>query len=227
MSGGYLKYKYTYSAFQKYLVGENFNFRELSHLLIESALTIIDSLLRNIPTPFGMILRRFYYKFRLKSLGKSSIIDVGVYLIGPKNISIGSFTWLDTGVKLEATLGEIQIGSRCHVGSYAVLGSREPIIVSDFVGIASGVHIYSNSETPKAGLHMSGPMVPETMKAFHSKKIHIGKDAVVGTNSVLLPGASLGEGAILGALSLLNKPIPEWEIWLGIPAKKIKSREKI
>ena len=222
-----MKYKYTYSAFQKYLVGSRFNFRELVHLSIESVLAVIEAFLRNIPTPFGLLLRRFYYKFRLKSLGKSSIIDVGVYFIGPKNISIGSFTWIDTGAKLEATLGEIQIGSRCHVGSYAVLGSREPIIVSDFVGIASGVHIYSNSETPKAGLHMSGPMVPESMKGFHSKAIHIGKDAVLGTNSVLLPGACLGEGAILGALSLLNKPIPEWEIWLGIPAKKIKNRERI
>ena len=74
---------------------------------------------------------------------------------------------------------------------------------------------------------MSGPMIPEKDKSFRSKPITIGKDAVVGTNSVLLPGANLQEGSILGALSLLNRTIPSWEIWIGNPAIKIGMREEV
>ena len=67
-------------------------------------------------------------------------------------------------------------------------------------------------------------MIPESMKAFSSREILIGKDALVGCNSVLLPGASLQEGAILGAQSLLKEVIPAWEIWGGVPARKIGER---
>ena len=41
---------------------------------------------------------------------------------------------------------------------------------------------------------------------------------------MLLPGANLGEGSIVGALSLLNKTVPDWEIWTGAPAKKVADR---
>ena len=72
---------------------------------------------------------------------------------------------------------------------------------------------------------MSGPMVPESIKAFKSKPITVGRDSFIGANSVLIPGAILETGAVLGALSFLNKPIPPWEIWFGAPAKKISNRE--
>jgi acetyltransferase-like isoleucine patch superfamily enzyme len=125
---------------------------------------------------------------------------------------------------LEALIGEIRIGKRVHVASQVIIGAREPVVIGDYAAIAAGSKIYSNSEVPKDGLHMSGPMIPESMKAFSSREILIGKDALVGCNSVLLPGASLQEGAILGAQSLLKEVIPAWEIWGGVPARKIGER---
>jgi dTDP-4-amino-4,6-dideoxy-D-glucose acyltransferase len=220
-----MKYKHQFNAFQKYLVGESFSIRELINLAFDLPFAFIEGLIRNIPGPIGILVRRAYFKRRLASLGKNTIIDVGVYFFGPKNISIGSFTWIDSGVRLEALLGEIKIGSRVHLAPYTIIGARSAVIIEDYAGISAGVKIYSGSESPVQGKHMSGPMVPEYQKAFTSKPIRIGRDSFVGANSVLIPGANLETGAVLGALSFLNKSIPSWEIWIGSPAKKISSRE--
>ena len=213
-----------YIAFQKYITGESFNFRDYFFLGMDFFRGTTEGLIRYIPGPFGMLIRRAYYKVALAHLGANVLIDVGVFLIGSKNISIKDYTWIDTNVRLEAMLGRIEIGSRVHVAANVIIGARESVIIGDFAAIAAGAKIYANSEVPLPGLHMSGPMVPEQHKSFRSRKIELGKDSVVGANAVLLPGASLGEGSIIGALSLLNKPVPDWEIWTGSPAKKIAVR---
>ena len=217
-------YQQNYIAFQKYIQGQNLGLKDYLFLGKDFFSSSIEGMIRYIPGPLGMLIRRAYYKVALAHLGANVLIDVGVFLIGSKNISINDYTWIDTNVRLEAMLGRIEIGSRVHVAANVVIGARESVIIGDFVAIAAGAKIYANSEVPLPGLHMSGPMIPEQHKSFRSRKIELGKDSVVGANAVLLPGASLGEGSIIGALSLLNKTVPDWEIWVGCPAKKVAQR---
>jgi acetyltransferase-like isoleucine patch superfamily enzyme len=217
-------YTRQFSAFQKYLIGERPNFLELLTLLSSLFFETCEGFLRYFPGTAGMLLRRGYYKLRLNSLGTNVLIDTGVFLIGPKNISIGNYTWIDTNVRLESMLGKITIGSRVHIAPNVIIGARESVVIGDFAGIAAGAKVYASSVVPLPGLHMSGPMVPEEHKGFKSKQITLGKDSLVGANAVLLPGANLGEGSIVGALSLLSKTIPDWEIWSGCPAQKVGDR---
>jgi galactoside O-acetyltransferase len=49
---------------------------------------------------------------------------------------------------------------------------------------------------------------------------------VIGTNAVIFPGVTIGEGAIIGALSLVRKDVPDWSIYAGIPAKRVGTRRK-
>ena len=51
--------------------------------------------------------------------------------------------------------------------------------------------------------------------------VKIGARAYIGVNSVILPGAKIGNGAIVGACSLVNRYIPAAEVWGGIPARYI------
>jgi acetyltransferase-like isoleucine patch superfamily enzyme len=217
-------YQQGFIAFQKYIKGQSFSFRDYLYLGLDFFRSTAEGLIRYIPGPIGMLTRRAYYKLALGHLGSNVLIDVGVFLIGCKNISIKDYTWIDTNVRLEAMLGRIEIGSRVHVASNVIIGARESVIIGDFAAVAAGAKIYANSEVPLPGLHMSGPMVPEEHKSFRSKRIELGKDSVVGANAVLLPGANLGEGSIVGALSFLSKTVPDWEIWAGAPAKKIADR---
>ena len=53
-------------------------------------------------------------------------------------------------------------------------------------------------------------------------KIIIDKDAWIGTGSVILPGIKIGEGAIVGANSLVRKDVPPYTVVGGVPAKELK-----
>ena len=63
-------------------------------------------------------------------------------------------------------------------------------------------------------------------KNVESKKIIIEKHVIVGTTSVILPGAILREGASCGAFSLIKEEVLPWTINVGIPIKKINDRKK-
>ena len=53
-------------------------------------------------------------------------------------------------------------------------------------------------------------------------EIHIGKGVMIGMESLIMPGVTIGDGAIVGAYSLVTKDIPSWTIATGRPAKVIK-----
>lgn len=57
-------------------------------------------------------------------------------------------------------------------------------------------------------------------------EIHLGKGCSTGTGTLIMPGVSIGEGAIIGAGSLVTKDIPAWTIAAGRPAKVIKDIPK-
>ena len=61
----------------------------------------------------------------------------------------------------------------------------------------------------------------------NTKKVHIKKDAFLGTNSVVLPGVTIGEGAIVGANSLVRESVPDYAIAVGVPTKIVGTRSKI
>ena len=56
------------------------------------------------------------------------------------------------------------------------------------------------------------------------KESTIGDDVWIGLNVTILSGLNIGDGAVIGAGSVVTKNIPPYEIWAGIPAKKIKNR---
>ena len=54
---------------------------------------------------------------------------------------------------------------------------------------------------------------------------HIGKHAFIGTSSVLQHGISIGDHSVIGALSFVNKDVPDHEVWFGNPATFRKKKE--
>ena len=51
-------------------------------------------------------------------------------------------------------------------------------------------------------------------------------DAYIGANCVIMPGVTIGEGALIGAGSFVNKDVEPWSIYVGTPARKIRDRQK-
>ena len=89
----------------------------------------------------------------------------------------------------------------------------------DFSGLSQGVRIYTASDD-YSGSSLTNPTIPAQYKNITASSVVIGRHAIIGSNSVVMPGCNLGEGAALGALSLLTKQADAWSIYFGSPAKK-------
>lgn len=139
-------------------------------------------------------------------------------------INIDPTSRVDAFTKLEGGEG-ITIGRYVHIASFAHInigGGRT--IIGDYCNISSGGKIISGSNKP-AGKSLSA-MAPADMQVIERKTTTLEPYSCVFTGATVLPGLTLGEGAILGAMSLATHDIPPWEIWAGIPARKIWTRAR-
>jgi acetyltransferase-like isoleucine patch superfamily enzyme len=70
-------------------------------------------------------------------------------------------------------------------------------------------------------------MAPKSERAVVEKRVRIEDDAFIALNSIVLPGVTIGEGAVVGAGSLVTKDIPPWKVAVGVPAKVTHDRPRL
>jgi len=161
-----------------------------------------------------------------KSIGRNVQIAKNCTIIGLENISIGNNVRIDGYCSIiAADKGWLEIGSYVHIGGYCLLSAGNGIILNDFSGISQGVRIYSRTDD-YSGKHLTNPTVPEKFTELSCGTVTLGRHAIIGSGSVILPKISIGEGSSVGATSLVTKDLESWGVYFGCPAKKIKNRSK-
>jgi acetyltransferase-like isoleucine patch superfamily enzyme len=129
---------------------------------------------------------------------------------------------IDSFVKIEGGDG-VSIGRGVHVASFVHLNiGGGLLIIDDYAAVASGAKIITGSNlTIAASMSASAP--PE-LQAVKRGSVKLGKFSCVLTNAVVVPGVTLGRGAVLAAGSVALCDIPDWQIWGGVPARYLKQR---
>lgn len=89
----------------------------------------------------------------------------------------------------------------------------EDIIIEPGVRVTSRCMIVTHFMEPSTGTYSRG-------------KVVIKKNAYIGMNTMICKPVTIGEGAIVGAMSVVTKDIPANEVWAGNPARFIKKREQ-
>ncbi len=181
----------------------------------------MSQLRKHIKYSFKNKCRSLIQSFRLKKLGKSVFIDRNVRLLRfPKMISIDDEVVLKEGVRICACNDEatISIGKRTTVGYHTFIFCSESIEIGDDCLIAPFVYIVDSD-------HRIKKFEKINRQENITVPIKIGQDVWIASNVTILKGVTIGDGAIIAANSVVNKDIPSFEIWGGIPAKKISERE--
>ena len=156
-------------------------------------------------------------------VGKDVSISRKASFYSPEKISIGDHVRIDDFCVLS---GKISIGSYVHIAVYsAIFGGSEGVELDDFCNISSRVTIYALSDD-FSGESMTSPMIPDSYKNVTQKKVTLEKHVLIGTNSAVLPGTYIHEGASFGAFSLIKGEIGEWTMNVGIPCRTIKERSR-
>lgn len=159
-----------------------------------------------------------------KKCGDDVLISKRAVFYSTEKIEIGNHVRIDDFCFVSGGVG-IQIGDYVHIAAYSALYGKFGIEIGDYVNISSRVNIYSTSDD-YSGEYMTGPMVEECYIHDLGKKVVIEKHVIIGTGSVLLPGAVLHQGVAVGAMSLVKKELEAFKIYAGIPVKCLKERSK-
>ncbi len=114
----------------------------------------------------------------------------------------------------------------CKVGKGVFIGDNVKIDINhaDLVQLDENVHIASGSRLLCHQRNLSNYCIGDDYAklGYVLKKIHMKKGSLIGMDTFVMPGVTIGEGAIVGAGSLVTKDIPDWSIATGRPAKVVK-----
>jgi galactoside O-acetyltransferase len=166
--------------------------------------------------------RRDEHHEGFKSLGNNVKIYPGAKLFGREYISIGDNVIIDDFVLIYAT-APIFIGSYVHIASFTSITGGGVVVLEDFSTISSGVRICSGSDDFHGG-GMTNSTIPDKYRSVSRSHVHIGRHAIVGANSVILPCVTLAEGVAVGAGSVVTQSLDAWAVYAGSPARKLKDR---
>jgi len=143
-------------------------------------------------------------------------------IIGIENIEFGKYIIIDDFVLIYAK-DKIKIGNYVHIASYSSISGGGEFIMDDFSGLASGCRIITGSDDFKER-GFGNPTIANEFRNIKSGKVKLGKFAIIGANSVILPNVTIGEGATVSANSLVTKDLEPWGIYIG--NKKVGTRNK-
>ena len=170
----------------------------------------------------------YYSSLELRSfgfarVGENSAVARNCTIIGLENIVIGDNVRIDGFSSIIAPKGRVKIGSWVHIATGCALGARAGIEIGDFSSLSQGVRLFSAIDD-YSGRAMTSATLPPEVQRIHAAPVTLGKYVALGSGTLVLPGVEIGEGAAVGALSLVNQPLKPWTIYGGNPAKETAPR---
>ena len=188
-------------------------------------------------------MRKAYYAAKFKSMGQKVYIGTGVKIVNPQYISIGENVCISDGVTLIAkgeggiTIGNnvylkdrvyldtewrdtgyIRIGDHVYIGTGTTLHGHMGLEIGDHALLAQNITL-----TPYSHIY-SDPAANIITQDGHCKKVTIGRDTYIGMGCCIMHSGDIGDGSVIGAGSVVVKPIPPYSVAVGNPARVIKKR---
>lgn len=158
----------------------------------------------------------------LKSYGEGVLISKKVSFYGAATISVGNHVRIDDFCILS---GSITLGSHIHIGAYCAMYGSKGIVMEDYTGLSPRCTVFSASDD-FSGDYLISPMAPVEQTNVKGGLVVLKKYTQVGAGCIIMPDLEIGEGVSVGAMSFVNESLPEWTIYAGVPARKIKERKK-
>lgn len=163
--------------------------------------------------------------YQFKKKGKNIKIFKYAKIVKPEVIEIGDFSEIDDFTFIFGGIG-IFIGRYVHISRFVSIIGGGKLYLGDYTVLADGSRILTGTDNYHGGYRMS-TVLPEEQRNPKISYVRIEKDAFVGTNAIVHPGITIGEGAIIGSNSLVLKNIEPWTINVGSPCKIIGKRPKV
>lgn len=163
-----------------------------------------------------------FVRARVASLGAGSSVHAPATLYNPKVIRIGARTvvrehaWLNGG-RAEGDAPVLSIGDGCYIGRFSHINAAHGVTIEDRVLIADRVYISDiDHEYRRAPL----PVIDQGVVSKGPVRLKAG--CWIGAGAVILPGVTVGRGAVVAANAVVTKDVPDFTVAGGVPARVLK-----
>lgn len=143
-------------------------------------------------------------------------------IIGEEHIRFGDPVIIDDFAFIYAR-AIVNIGSYVHIAAFASVIASDAIELDDFVAISHGARLLTATDDFK-GWGFGNSTVPLEYRNLGRGAIRVGRFCIVGANSVILPGVTVGEGATVGAGSVVTRNLEPWGVYIG--NRRIAERDR-
>lgn len=163
---------------------------------------------------------RFRYRGTNVTIRESAKFARPLCISIANNVIIDDFTLVSGGRDCLT-----EIGNHVHIACFSSILGGGGVTLGDYSGLSPGCRLFSETDDYTDGALMNPTVPPE----FHTQKvarITLGKYVILGANVVVLPGVTIGEGAVVGACSLVTKDIRPWTVNVGTPTRILRWRNR-
>ena len=174
-----------------------------------------------------------YYKKRLANIGKNSQIGQNFSIINPDGISIGdNFSggcdialWSWNAVNIKGDDCKLIIKNNVSITDRCIISAANRIEIGNGCLLGRDTFITDNSHGENISINELN-ISPHERIIFSKGTVIIGDNVWTGKNVCIMPNVKIGNGAIIGANSVVTHNIPPYSVAVGSPAKVIKTIEK-
>lgn len=110
-------------------------------------------------------------------------------------------------------LGDVKVGKNTWIGPNVILDGSGGLEIGDFVSVSAGVQIYTH--------HTVNWSASLGTKPIEKRSTKIGNGVYLGPNSVVQMGVTIGDGAVIGAMSFVNRDVPKNSKYYGVAVKPV------
>ena len=166
-----------------------------------------------------------HVKNKLRKCGQGVKLNPLGKICRPEVVELDDYCRICDFVFIWGGLG-VKIGKYTDVQPQSLVWGGGELICGDYVSVGVGTVLLTGVYSHKEGLRMIDGQPEGDSLALYGK-LEIQNDVYIGAHSTILPNITIGEGAIIGANSLVNKNVDPWGIYVGSPAKKIGERPRL
>lgn len=158
-------------------------------------------------------------------IGKDVFISPLANITRPNLVTLGNHVAIDPFVHCTT---ELIVGDYVHISpSVTIIGGAKGLFqVGNFCTVAAGCRIICSSDSFLGDGLVTAPGIPDEYKSVVFGFVKMENYSSLASNVIVCPNVTIGEGAVVGANSFVDKDIQPWTIWIGSPARKIKHRRK-
>lgn len=159
-----------------------------------------------------------------RQIGSNVKVYQFAIILSPENVTLGSDIIIDDFVFIGAHQ-RLVLGNRVHISSHSSITGGGRVLMSDFSGVGSGVRLLSGTDDFTEG-RLNGSAIPQEFRETHRGTLILEPHAIIGANAVVLPDVTIGEGATVGAGSVVTRSLAPWGVYAGVPARRINTRPR-